>query len=161
MKNKAVFLDRDGVINEERGEYTFRIEDFRFTCGIFDFMKAAREKGYLLILISNQGGVAKGLYSCEDVSRLHSWMQAVLEENGIMLDDMYYCPHYPDVEPCSCRKPSPLMILQAIEKYDIDPSLSVMVGDSERDAEAARRAGVKSLKIKPNEDLRPYISILA
>ena len=161
MKNKAVFLDRDGVVNEERGEYTFRIEDFRFTCGIFDFMKAARDKGYMLILISNQGGVAKGLYTREDVNRLHLWMQSVLEEKGVMLDDIYYCPHYSGIEPCACRKPSPLMILQAIKKYDIDPSLSIMVGDSERDAEAARGAGVKPLKIKSNEDLRPYISILA
>lgn len=159
-RRKALFLDRDGVINVERGEYTFRKEDFLFTPGLIPFLTVARSKGYLLIMISNQGGISRGIYTFRDVETLHSWMQRELEKEGVALDDIYYCPHHDAVEQCLCRKPQPLMLLKAMARHDIDPAQSLFVGDSARDAEAGRRAGVRVLKIVPNEDLSQYLSLL-
>ena len=157
---KALFLDRDGVINVERGEYTFRKEDFLFPEGLFEFLRIARSKGYLLIMISNQGGISRSIYSLQEVEALHSWMQERLGQEGVALDDIYFCPHHDAVEQCLCRKPQPLMLLKAMARYRIDPSLSLFVGDSARDAEAGRRAGVRSLRVTPNENLMRYVSLL-
>lgn len=157
---KALFLDRDGVINVERGEYTYRKEDFLFTVGLIPFLKAARSRGYLLIMISNQGGISRGIYRFEELEALHDWMQRELGKEGVALDDIYYCPHHDAVEQCLCRKPQPLMLLKAMAFHDVNPALSLFVGDSARDAEAGRRAGVRVLKIGPNEDLTKYLSLL-
>jgi len=154
---KAIFLDRDGVINSDIGHYyIYRVEDFVINKGIINSLKRFQDAGYILIVITNQGGVAKGIYSCEDVNKVHHYLETRLKENGILLQEIYYCPHHESVASCKCRKPSPYMINQAIKKYNIDISMSYLIGDSKRDIEAAEAAGVKGIKIEANEDISSY-----
>ena len=154
---KAIFLDRDGVINSDVGHYyIYKVEDFKINKGVLNSLKQFQEAGYKLFIISNQGGVAKGIYSCEDVDKVHAHLEAKLKENHIFLQEIYYCPHHDSITSCECRKPSPYMINQAIEKYDIDINRSYMIGDSKRDIEAAEAAGVKGIKIEANEDITVY-----
>jgi D-glycero-D-manno-heptose 1,7-bisphosphate phosphatase len=157
---KALFLDRDGVINEERGEYTYRIEDFRLTSGIIPFLKAAGNKGYLLIVITNQGGIALGRYSVADLEKVHAYLKSLLAAENIFLTDIFYCPHHSSVSTCLCRKPGTLMLEEAIAKYGINVSESLLVGDSPRDEQAGRNAGIPTLMIPSNADLKKYIDYL-
>jgi D-glycero-D-manno-heptose 1,7-bisphosphate phosphatase len=158
--NKAIFLDRDGVVNIERGEYTWRIEDFSITIGLIDLLKWGKDRGYLLIIISNQGGIGKGVYTIADVEKAHSYLKSILAAHNIQLTDIYYCPHHPNTGKCFCRKPEPVMLEKAIARYNIDISKSVFIGDGERDIEAGKRAGLNTLLIKPNDDLNNYLGVL-
>ena len=155
--NKAIFLDRDGVVNVERGEYTWRIEDFRLTVGLIDFLKVIQEKGYLTIIISNQGGVGKGVYTMEDVEKAHQYLKDQLVKHNITLTDIYYCPHHPNSGKCFCRKPEPIMLEKAIARYNVDVSKSVFIGDSQRDVEAGNKTGLHTLLVKPNANLCDYL----
>lgn len=148
--NKALFLDRDGVINRERGKYTYRSGDFEILPDVIEALRLAKEKGYLVIGISNQGGIAKGLFSKEDVERLHLKLNEILHENGVFLDELYYCPHHDEVGKCICRKPDVLMLEKAIARFNIDSQSSVMIGDSQRDVEAAEKAGVRGVLVESN-----------
>ncbi len=144
MKNKALFLDRDGVINVDK-VHVYKIEDFEFTTGIFELAKRYQDEGFLIFVITNQAGIAKGLYTEEQFLKLTDWMVERFAEKGITITKVYYCPHHPDHDgECSCRKPNPGMILQAIEEYDIDPVMSVLIGDRESDVEAGKLAGIGS-----------------
>lgn len=154
---KAIFLDRDGVINSDIGHYyIYRVEDFIINKGIISSLKRFQDAGYLLFIVSNQGGVAKGIYSCEDVNKVHAYLENILTENSISIQEIFYCPHHESVATCNCRKPSPYMINQAINKYKIDNKISYLIGDSKRDIEAAHAAGVKGIKIEANEDISKY-----
>lgn len=140
--NKALFLDRDGVINVHDG-YTFRKEDFIFIDGIFDLCRQYVSEGYLIIVITNQAGIAKGIFSESDFLKLTDWMTGKFMDNGINITHVYYCPHHPEITgECSCRKPKPGMILQAAEEYDLDLSQCVLYGDMQNDLDAGRRAGI-------------------
>ena len=152
MMNKAIFLDRDGVINTERG-FTYRLEDFVILPDLFDMLKWFREKGYLLIVVSNQSGVAKELYKKEDVEMLHAYLNKELKKNDLYLDEIYYCVHHPDVSNCICRKPDSLFIEKALARFNIDPARSYFIGDKDRDIEAAEKAGVNGLLIEANSSL--------
>ncbi|WP_345979967.1 D-glycero-beta-D-manno-heptose 1,7-bisphosphate 7-phosphatase [Sulfurimonas sp. HSL3-2] len=144
MANKALFLDRDGVINKEIN-YLHKIEDFEFIEGIFDLCRYFQEKGYLIIVVTNQSGIARGYYSHEQFDILTSWMTAEFAKNNIIVDKVYYCPHHPDISGvCECRKPDIGMFIEAQKEFDIDLKNSIMVGDNERDIEAALKAGVES-----------------
>lgn len=145
MANKALFLDRDGTINIEKN-YLFRIEDFVFREGIFELARDYFGKGYLIFVVTNQSGIARGYYSEDEFCRLTEWMLEKFREQGIEIKKVYYCPHHPDINgACACRKPEPGMILNAIEDFELDPEVCVLVGDHERDIEAGRRAGIKNL----------------
>ena len=140
---KALFLDRDGVINIEK-DYLYKIEDFEFIDGLFDLCKYYQELGYLIIVVTNQSGIARKYYSEADFTKLTDWMLHVFHENSIEISHVYHCPHHPDINgSCICRKPEPGMILQAQKEFDIDLSNSIMIGDKERDIEAALNAGIK------------------
>lgn len=154
---KAIFLDRDGVINDGTLYYTYKIEDFKFNPGLFEGLQLLRDAGFIFVVITNQGGVAKGIYTKNDVEILHKYMCDELLKQGIEISGVYYCPHYPDITgPCECRKPGTLLIENAIKDFDIDRTQSFMIGDGARDIEAAERAGIKGVKIEKNESIVPY-----
>jgi len=157
---KIAFLDRDGVVNIERGEYTFEIKDFEFHPEIIAFLKELKKRDFQFILISNQGGIAKGLYSCEMVDDLHAHMQAVLVENGVPLLDQFYSPHHQDFGESLDRKPDSLMLERAIYRHNVKVSESFLVGDSERDIFAAAKVGVRGFKIEPNGSLLDILNHL-
>ena len=141
--NKALFLDRDGVINVEKN-YVYRIEDFEFIDGIFELCHKYIDEGFLILVITNQAGIAKGFYSVDDFLKLTDWMIAQFQKQGITIKKVYYCPHHPDVNvSCECRKPNPGMILQAANEFDLDLSQCVLIGDKESDLQAGRNAGIK------------------
>ncbi|MEF3191346.1 MAG: D-glycero-beta-D-manno-heptose 1,7-bisphosphate 7-phosphatase [Campylobacterales bacterium] len=140
MDHKALFLDRDGVINIEKN-YLYKSEDFEFIDGVFEALRMASEAGFLLVVITNQSGIGRGYYTQEDFDRLTDWMRGRLAHEGIVLSGVYFCPHAPEVG-CDCRKPAPGMIVRAIKELGIDPKSSWFVGDKEIDIKAANAAGV-------------------
>ncbi len=153
MKNKAIFLDRDGTLNSDEGHYyVHRIEDLKLNTGVLAGLKKLFDVGYKLIVISNQGGISKKEYTTADTDRLHNEINRILSESGCHIDEFYYCPHHDKVENCLCRKPQALMIEKACARYNIDKSQSYMIGDSERDAQAAHLAGIKAIVIPKNSD---------
>lgn len=151
--NKVIFLDRDGVINKEIGDYVFRAEDFVVNNGVIEFLKEAKQKGYSFIIISNQGGIGRGRYSKADVEKIHSDLLNDFAKEGIFIDEIYYCPHHPVSSNCLCRKPASIMIEKAIARFDIDIKSSFLIGDAQRDVEAAEKAGIQGIKIEPNSNL--------
>lgn len=139
---KALFLDRDGVVNVEKN-YLHKIEDFELMDGIVEVCRDYQEKGYRIIIVTNQSGIARGMYSEEDFQLLSRWMTEHFAELGITIDRIYHCPHHEEISGvCECRKPEPGMFLEAQRDFGLDMAASVMIGDNERDIEAARRAGV-------------------
>ena len=153
---KAIFIDRDGVINSDVGHYyIYKPEDFKLNEGVGEGLKLLQEAGFLLIVITNQGGVARGVYTEDDVIVTHREMERQLAEYGVTLDAIYFCPHHDKVAPCDCRKPKPLNLLKAIERFDIDTTKSWMIGDSERDVLAGKAAGVHTRHLVKNANLLP------
>ena len=142
---KCVFLDRDGVLNEDRTDYVYRIEDLVIPDGVVEGLRLLKDAGYMLIVITNQAGIAKGLYTRADVMRCYEYLQ---EQCGYLLDDIYYCPHHPDYDTQSLmRKPDSLLLEKAIAKYQISTADSWMVGDAIRDIRAGQRVGVRTIQI--------------
>ena len=140
--NKALFIDRDGVINIDKG-HVFLKEDFEFSPGIFDLCRKYHDAGYLIIVITNQAGIAKGIYTEDDFLKLTGWMEGEFKKNGIIISKVYFCPHHPDITgSCDCRKPKPGMILKAKEEFNLDLSESVLIGDMESDLQTGRSAGI-------------------
>ncbi|MFW9881075.1 MAG: D-glycero-beta-D-manno-heptose 1,7-bisphosphate 7-phosphatase, partial [Candidatus Thorarchaeota archaeon] len=139
-KKKCIFLDRDGVINKEVGHLSDP-ENFEFIPRSIEALKILKQKGYLLIIITNQAGIARGYYSEKILHNIHAKMNNILKENNVMLDDIFYCPHHPEFTGvCECRKPLPGMIFKAKSKYNIDLSESYMIGDTLNDIEAGINA---------------------
>jgi len=153
MVNKAVFLDRDGVINKELGDYVYRREDFEINDGFIDALKVIRAKGFLIIVVTNQGGIAKEIYGKKDVENTHEYLIEILKKNRLSIDAIYYCPHHPEIENCICRKPNSNMMEKAISRFKIQPSESIMIGDKKRDIEAARKVGVNGMLIEANNSI--------
>jgi D-glycero-D-manno-heptose 1,7-bisphosphate phosphatase len=145
---KALFLDRDGIINIDKG-YVYKIEDFIFTDFIFDLALQYQQQGYLIIVITNQAGIARGYYTIEDFNVLTDWMVQKFYERGIHIAKVYFCPHHPDFTGvCECRKPNTGMILDAQKEFDIDLKNSILIGDKESDIEAGRRAEIGELILR-------------
>jgi len=143
--NKCVFLDRDGVLNEDRTDYVYRVEDFIIPNGVPKALRLLKDAGYLLIVITNQAGIAKGLYTRNDVMTCYNYLQ---QQCGNVIDDIYYSPHHPKYNSESLtRKPGSLMLEKAMAKYGIAPSSSWMIGDALRDMQAGRRVGVRTVRI--------------
>lgn len=141
-----VFLDRDGVINVERGDYTTTIEQWEWAPGAFEGLRRLAEAGFGVIVITNQACIAKGIQTEEGLAKLHEFMLADIREKGGDILAIYHCPHVtPDG--CDCRKPEPGMILRAAADYGIDLPRAFMIGDSLRDMEAGRRAGARTIFI--------------
>jgi D-glycero-D-manno-heptose 1,7-bisphosphate phosphatase len=142
MQPKAIFLDRDGVINKEKN-YLYKKEDFDFIDGVFDACKYFQKLGYQLIVITNQSGIARGYYQEEDFQKLTQWMLGQFTNQGLRILDVFFCPHGPE-STCNCRKPKPGMLLEARGKYNIDMKNSWMIGDKEADVGAANAAGIEN-----------------
>ena len=160
-KNKAVFLDRDGVLNQEMGDYVCRFEDFHILDN-FEALKTLQDKGYLLIVATNQGGLAKGWYTEDELGKMHQSLRTAYGEHGVQFTDMLYCPHHPNFTgECDCRKPKPGLLLQGIAKYNIDPALSYFIGDRERDVEAGTAAGVKGILINSDQPISTVLDLIA
>jgi D-glycero-D-manno-heptose 1,7-bisphosphate phosphatase len=145
--NKALFLDRDGIINVDHG-YVHKIEDFDFVDGIFELCQLAMVKGYKIFVITNQAGIARGLYDIATFEKLSKWMVSAFAKQKVIISKVYFCPHHPDkginefAMSCQCRKPAPGMILQAQQEFAIDIEGSIFVGDKISDMKAATNAGI-------------------
>jgi D-glycero-D-manno-heptose 1,7-bisphosphate phosphatase len=146
--NKCVFLDRDGVLNEERGDYTYKPADFVVIPGVVEALQALKARGYLLVVVTNQGGIAQGLYTRADVLACHDKLQQAC---GGIIDYLYYAPAHPSVSASLARKPDSLMLERALARFRIDPGQSWLVGDRLRDIAAARKAGVPAILVGQDE----------
>ncbi len=139
---KALFLDRDGVINIEK-DYLYKIEDFEFVDGIFELCSYYQNLGFIIIVVTNQSGIARGYYTQSDFTKLTSWMIGKFFAHNINIAKVYHCPHHPDISgECSCRKPNPGMLIDASKDFNIDLKNSILIGDKERDIQAALSAGL-------------------
>jgi D-glycero-D-manno-heptose 1,7-bisphosphate phosphatase len=152
----AVFLDRDGTLNEDFG-YVHRFEDFRWLPGVRDAIRRLNVAGVYVFVVTNQSGVARDLFGEDAVTALHARMREELGQVGAWIDDFRYCPHHPDVgiapyrRVCACRKPAPGMILDLIAHWPVDTAASVMVGDKAIDVEAGRAAGIAAEMVRGGE----------
>ena len=153
QQQKCVFLDRDGVLNRERGEYTYKLDDFEVLAGVPEALRLLKDNGYLLIVVTNQAGIAKQLYKKEDVLACHNKLQDSCQS---LVDAIYYAPGHPNYSESLSRKPDSLMLERAIAKYNIDPAQSWMVGDSLRDIEAAEKVGVNSILVGDKYEAGTY-----
>lgn len=160
MEKKILFLDRDGVINVERGDYTWRSEDLKWVPGLFESLALMKENGFHFILISNQGGISKGIYNKKDVLKIDTAFRKALKELNLDLLDSYYCPHHSELEQCLCRKPKSLLLEKAIAKHNVDVSSSFFIGDSLRDKEAGDKVGVKGIKVEANSSIVELCKVL-
>jgi D-glycero-D-manno-heptose 1,7-bisphosphate phosphatase len=154
LPRRAIFFDRDGVLNVDKG-YVYRIDDFIWIDGAIEAIKLAKSLGFLTIVVTNQSGIARGLYSIEDMNQLHQWMNDELEKSGTGIDKYYYCPYHDQgvisefvIPNHPDRKPNPGMILRAINEFSIERDYSVLIGDKISDIEAANRASVASILFK-------------
>ena len=150
MPNKAIFFDRDDTLNVDV-HYLHDPADFVWIEGAIAAIRWANTHGYLVIVVTNQSGIARGYYDEDAVRHLHDWMNAELAAHGVHIDAFYYCPHHTEgsvpayVKQCDCRKPAPGMILRAIVEHDIDPAASFLFGDAASDVTAAEAAGVRGV----------------
>lgn len=153
MKDKAVFFDRDGVLNVDVA-YLYKIEKLRWVDGAKEAAAYLTALGYKLFIVTNQSGIARGYYTVEQMQELHAYMRREIAAVGGRIEKIYYCPHHKEgVVPeyscdCDCRKPKPGMLLQACTEYDIDKEQSFLIGDGQRDVEAAEAAGIKGYLFK-------------
>lgn len=174
MKSKALFLDRDGVINFDSG-YTYKKEDIVFVDGIFDVVTAATDLGFMTVVITNQSGIGRGYYSEAEFLELSSWIAAEFAKKGGVITRTYFCPDNPEKIPPNseslCRKPSPWLIHRAAHELGIDKAASIWVGDTETDVLAANRAKLgrifslgretaNSICIRDVREVIPYLILL-
>ena len=144
LKNKCVFLDRDGVLNEDRPDYSYHLEHFRVLPGVPQALHQLKNAGYLLIVVTNQSGISKGVYTQQDMEACHDYLQQVC---GGLIDHFYFSPYHPDISESLGRKPGSLLFEKGIAKFGIEPARSWMVGDRERDLVPARQLGMRTILI--------------
>ena len=151
MLRKAVFLDRDGVINKDFG-YVYKISDIVWVDGVIETIKLFNKKNYLVFVITNQSGIGRNFYTESDVIKLHIWMKNYLEKENAIIDEFCFCPHHPDAcldkykIDCKFRKPNAGMITSFIQRFKLDKNLSFLIGDKDSDIKAAENAGIKGYK---------------
>jgi D-glycero-D-manno-heptose 1,7-bisphosphate phosphatase len=160
----AVFLDRDGTLNHDTG-YVYRVADFHWLPGAVNAVRALNTHGYYVFIVTNQSGVARGLYDEAAIRDLHDWMNGELRDAGARIDDFRYCPHHPEASVaayravCSCRKPAAGMLLDLMETWPVIRDGSIMIGDRESDAAAGMAAGIASAIVPPG-GLETYVERL-
>lgn len=147
-KIKAVFFDRDGVLNVDK-DYLHTIEDFEWIDGAKESIVFLTKNNYTVFVVTNQSGIARGFYTIDDMNKLHEYMAAEIKQAGGNIEKFYFCPHLPGGKikefaiECDCRKPKPGLLLQALREYAIDKENSFLIGDKPRDVESAAAAGIK------------------
>jgi len=151
---RAFFLDRDGVLNRRAapGDYVKSLAEFEWLAGAREGVRRLNEDNWLVLVVTNQRGVARGLMTAADVEAIHAHAQRELLEIGAHVDAFYYCPHGGD-DQCACRKPQPGLILRAAREWSVDLAASFLIGDDDRDLEAARRAGLPARRMMSDGDL--------
>lgn len=159
-ENKAVFLDRDGVLIRERGDFTWLLEDVKIVDDVEDCLKELAQHGYKLIVISNQSGISKGLYTKHQADYIHLHMARFFSRSGISIDEFYYCPHHPSVSKCICRKPDSQLLEKAISRFNINPALSWFIGDAVRDMEAGQKVNLQTYKLDVNGSLKHAVNLI-
>lgn len=153
MKAKAVFFDRDGVLNVDVS-YLYKIEDLRWVDGAREALGYLTERGYKIFVVTNQSGIARGYYTIEEMNKLHEHMQTEIAKYGGKVEKIYFCPHHKEGKlaefaiDCDCRKPKPGMLNKAFAEYELDKEACFLIGDSPRDVEAAEAAGIKGYLFK-------------
>ena len=150
MQSKAIFFDRDNTLIID-SNYMHKLEDLRFYDDTFSALKKIQNKGYLLFIVTNQSGIGRGYFTVQQMQQFNQLMLNKLSEQEIEIKDIVFCPHAPE-DNCDCRKPSPKLINDLIEKYNIDKETSFMVGDKLSDAEAGSNAGIKGILIKKEDE---------
>ena len=138
--HKALFLDRDGIINIDKN-YLYKIENFEFIEGIFELVSLFVNKGYLIFIVTNQSGIGRGYYSVEDFTILMKWVTKKFQENNIKIEKTLFCPHTP-TDNCQCRKPRTKMIDEVLTEYTIDLNNSFMIGDKQSDIDLAQNSNI-------------------
>ena len=149
---KTVFVDRDGVINQERSDYVKSISELEIYPNVAKNIKLLKDAGFLVVVITNQSAVNRGIVTHETINQIHNSIQVHLKKYGTFLDGFYYCPHTPD-ENCNCRKPKSGLLEKAILELNVDLNSSWMIGDSDSDIEAADSVGCKAIKISDSFSL--------
>lgn len=161
MQAQAVFLDRDGVLIDNSDHYyIWKTDQMKLVDGVIENLKLISAQGYLLFIVSNQGGISRQLYTKNDIQNLHIELIDIFNRQGINIEAISFCPHHPEIEKCVCRKPDSLMIEKLLAKYKVDPAKSYLIGDSQPDMEAASKAGIRSIRIPANQNMKPYIAQL-
>ena len=152
--NKCIFLDRDGVLNVERGDYTYLPKDFIIPEGVQEAIQKIKAAGYLAIVVTNQAGITKGIYTREQMNECHDLL---MEKTDKLIDKIYYSPYHPNFSESLTRKPDTLMIEKAIAKFNIDPKRSWLIGDRCRDIECAQKMGIQTVLVvdQKNADCTP------
>lgn len=157
MSKKVFFLDRDGVLNEDRG-YIFHTEDWQWRHGVIEGLQKLQQAGFTLVIITNQSGIGRGYYSEDDMKKLHDWVVEELKKSGVTIAAIAYCPHAPE-DDCNCRKPKRGMVDQVIEKIgEIDFSQSWVIGDKEKDIELGQTIGAKTVLVRSKYWNEPFDS---
>lgn len=161
MKRKSIFLDRDGVIvDNSEYYYIWKKEQLTFVEGVFENLKALKSNGFQLFIVSNQGGIARGIYTKREMEDFHRELISILQDHQIEITEALFCPHHPEIEKCLCRKPSGLMIEKMIAKYSLIKSECLLIGDSESDMEAAEKTGIRGIRIPSNQNMLSYVDDL-
>ncbi|MDY4920799.1 MAG: D-glycero-beta-D-manno-heptose 1,7-bisphosphate 7-phosphatase [Phascolarctobacterium sp.] len=162
MQAKAVFFDRDGVLNVDV-DYLYKISDLQWVEGAREAVAYLTQLGYKIFVVTNQSGIARGYYTVEDMQKLHEHMAREIAACGGKIEKFYYCPHHKEGKvpeytcDCSCRKPKPGMLLEAMREYAIDKDASFLIGDSARDVEAAEAAGIRGYLFKKGDNLLEFV----
>ena len=163
MSTRIAFLDRDGVLNRDHG-YVSRSADWAWIVGAPSAIRLLNQAGWRVVVVTNQSGIGRGRYSEQHFHTLMAWVDSQLATHGAHIDRSYFCPHHPEHglgnyrRVCRCRKPAPGMLLDALRDFDAQASDCVLIGDSPRDLEAARRAGVAGLLFDGTERLDSFVA---
>lgn len=154
----TIILDRDGVLNNNsQAYYTYKTDEFIWIDGVFENLRKLQQIGFQFVIISNQGGISKKVFSKTQLNQLNEWILETLTQQRIEVKAIFCCPHHNEIENCFCRKPQALFFERAIHRFNIDIENSIMIGDSQRDIAAAAQVGIKGILVKPNKNWKEAI----
>jgi len=150
--HKAVFFDRDGIINKERLDYVKTLDELEIFPNVADCISSLKKAGFLVVVVTNQSAINRGMTTHEKLLEIHNEIQNFLKKYGTKVDGFYYCPHKPD-ENCNCRKPKPGLLLKAADELNIDLKSSWLIGNNDSDLQASSSVGCKSIKVVEQDEL--------